>query len=433
MESKFTNFLKKVIKYLTYFFVFSLPWQTKLIFRAGETNYSEIGLYFSQAILLLILFLFVLLRFKEKSSEDENTPLTYSLAALELFIFVSIFIAPDTILAFYRYFIFLSALGIFFIARSGTEIKSYQEPLFNKITLIYCLMVSVLFQAMLGIYQFLTQNSFAFKYLGLAEHNPSVLGTAVIETVSGRWLRAYGGMDHPNILGGILAISLIFAAYLLAKKKMLNSNKQVWSSVFLFVFYFISLYALFFTFSRSAWLAFGAGLIGLLVVFIINKDKWILGRFIALLFFSAVLVGIAAAPYQDLLMVRLDAQTRLEQKSITERETYLVQAKELIESNFLTGVGAGNYTEAVAQTDNHKKAAWEYQPVHNVFLLLWAESGIFSLLSFLIFLFLLIKNGRREMFAWAILAPLVIIMMLDHWLLSLPFGIVFFFLLLGLI
>lgn len=433
METRFAKFLQKTTEYLIYLFILVLPWQVKLIFRPSETNYSEISLYLSHALLLLILFLFLGLHLEKTSEEGESRSIIYSLAALELFIFISIFFAPDKFLAFYRYFIFLAALSLFFISRSGTTLRNYQDPLLNKIALIYSLLISVLFQAILGIYQFLTQSSFACKYLGLAAHNPSTLGTAVVETANGRWLRAYGGLDHPNILGGVLAISLILAAYLLAKKKMLNTRKQVWSSIFLFIFYFISLYALFFTFSRSAWIALVVGFMALLIVLIINKDKWILSRFIALIFFSAVLVGIAVAPYQELLVVRLEAETRLEQKSITERQNYIFQAKNLLQKNFLSGVGVGNYGVAVGLADNNKKPAWEYQPVHNTFLLLWVESGLFSFLSFLIFLFFLIKNGRREVFAWAILAPLLVLMLLDHWLISLPFGVLFLFLLLSLI
>ncbi|MFA5130817.1 MAG: O-antigen ligase family protein [Patescibacteria group bacterium] len=433
METRLGKFLGKAIEYLSYLFVFTLPWQLKLIFRPGETNYTEISFYFSHGLLLLILFLFLWRRLKDTEKENESPAIIYSLAALEFFVFISIFFASDQVLAAYRYFIFLAALSLFFIIRFGTAPRNYKDPIINKIGLIYSFLAAALAQAILGIYQFLTQTSFAFKYLGMAAHNPSTLGTAVIETANGRWLRAYGGLDHPNILGGFLAIALILAAYLLAKKKMLNTRRQVWSSIFLFIFYFITLYALFFTFSRSAWLALAAGFLALLIALIVNKDKWILGRFIALIFFSAALIGIAAAPFQELLMVRIDATTRLEQKSITERTSYIFQARDLLQKNFLTGVGIGNYSTAVAVADQNKEPAWEYQPVHNVFLLLWAEGGLFSFLSFLIFLFFLIKNGRREIYAFAILAPLLILMLLDHWLFSLPFGILFFFLLLGLI
>lgn len=433
METGFAKFFRKITEYLSYLFVFSLPWQAKFIIRASETNYSEISLYSSYGLLVLILGIFLFWRFKEGGSDDEFRPLIYSLASLGLFIFISIFFAPDKLLAFYRYFIFLAGLSLFFVVRLGARSRSYCEPWFDKIKLIYSFLISIFFQALLGIYQFLTQSSLEFKYLGLANHNPSILGTSVIETEAGRWLRAYGGLDHPNILGGVLALALILAAYLLAKKKNLNTRRQLWSSIFLFVFYFVSLYALFFTFSRSAWLAFIVGLVALLVVFIIKKDKWIISRFIAIIFFSAVLIGVAAVPYQDLLLVRLDGESRLEQKSITERTLYTWQAKDLIEKNFLSGVGVGNYTTALAVQDGYSQPTWNYQPVHNAWLLLWAESGVFSLLSLLIFFFSLIRSGRREAYAFAILAPIIVLMIFDHWLISLPFGVIFFFLFLALI
>jgi len=433
METGFAKFLRKTTEYLIYLFIFILPWQTKFILQPGETNYSEISLYFSHALLLLILVLFLGQHAREKECDSDCRPVLYSLLALVFFSFVSIFFAPDKILAFYHYFIILSGLSLFFIVRSGTMPRSYQDPLLNKIYVVYSLLASVFFQAVLGIYQFLSQSTFACKYLGLATHDPATLGTAVIETASGRWLRAYGGLDHPNILGGVLAISLIFAAYLLAKKKMLNSRQQVWSSILLFIFYFVALYALFFTFSRSAWLALLIGFIVLLIVFIVNKDKWILGRFLALIVFSIFLVALAIFPFQDLVSARVNVQTRLEQKSITERIAYVFEAKDLLQNHVLTGVGVGNYGQALSLKDGNKKAAWDYQPVHNSFLLILVENGFFAFLSFFVFVFFLIRNGRKEMFMFPIIAAIFMLMMFDHWLISLPFGIIFLSLLLGLI
>ena len=382
METRFTKFLRKITEYLVDLFVFILPWQTKLILRPGETSYSEISIYASYFLLLIVLFTFFWLRLKENQYEEDLKSIIFSVAAFGLFIFISIFFAPDKPLSFYHYFILLSGLSLFFIIRLGGEHGNYEEPFLNKIKIIYVFLTSIFFQALLGIYQFITQSSFAFKYLGLAEHDADTLGTAVVETANGRWMRAYGGMDHPNILGGVLAISLIFIAYFLAKKKMLNNRKDVISSILLFVFYFIDLFALFFTFSRSAWLALIIGLLTLLFVLIFKKDRLTLKRFIAVLFFSLILICINVAPYQDLLMARIDPQTRLEKKSIDERLAYINQASDLSKQHLISGVGVGNYGVVTAAADNNKKSAFDYQPVHNVFLLILAESGIFSLISF---------------------------------------------------
>ena len=88
----------------------------------------------------------------------------------------------------------------------------------------------------------------------------------------------------------------------------------------------------------------------------------------------------------------------------------------------------------VKQKEIVKTDATPYeQPVHNAFLLIFAESGIFAFLSLILFLVFLTKNGRRQNFSLAIIVSIVILMLFDHWLMSLPFGVLFFFLILGVI
>ncbi|MFA5024563.1 MAG: O-antigen ligase family protein [Patescibacteria group bacterium] len=433
MKKKCGNLFKLAAEYSFYLFVFLLPWQTKLILFPAENNFKEISLYVSYLILFFSLICFFVYKIIDRDYGERLPEIWYFLAGLELFIFFSFFFASDQLLAFYHYLIFLLGLGLFYMLREGTEQKNYQDCCLDKARVLYSLISSVFLQALLGMYQFLTQSSFACKYLGLAQHDPQTLGTAVIETASGRWLRAYGGLDHPNILGGVLAVTLIFAAYLLAKKKLLNSAKEVGESILLFVFYFFGLFALLFTFSRTAWLAFIVSLIILLIIFIRQKDSWVLGRYLAIIFFSLILVTIAIFPYHELLQTRLNASGRLEQKSLVERKQYLWQAKDLIQKNWLFGVGIGNYTTTLERQNVIKKTAWDYQPVHDVFLYLWAESGVFSLIFFLGFLFFLVRKGRGNIFSAAIFGALIILMLFDHWLFSLPFGVMFLFLILGLI
>ena len=433
MEKRLTRFIRKTVEYSFYLWVFLLPWQTKLIFRAGATNFQEVSLYVSQLLLLIILIGFFIYKLRRPMNDEPISLLWLSLAGLEVGVLVSFFFAPDQLLAFYHYVLFLTGIGLFYLLREGSSACCYEEVCFDKANTIYWFFASIFFQALLGIYQFLGQKALAFKYLGLAAHDSDTLGSAVIEATSGRWLRAYGGMDHPNIFGGVLALTLIIAGYLLAEKKMIRSKREAVQSILLFIFYFVSLFALFFTFSRAAWLAYGVSLLILLMTFIFKKDRWILGRYIALIFFSAVMIVIVAYPYRDLLRVRTEGGTRLEQKSFDERKEYLGQAEDLIKGNWLVGVGTGNYTVALAAHDKIKKEAWSYQPVHNVFLLLWSEAGIFSLIFFLLFLFLLIKKDRQEAFSLAVLCGLIVLMLFDHWLLSLPFGIIFLFFIFGLI
>ncbi len=432
MKIKLKKFLQRTIEYSFYLFVFLFPWQTKIILRPAATNFTEISLYLSYILLLLILIIFFVYKLRQKDKTEKISWLWISLIGLELMILVSFFFAFDQVLAFYYYVIFVLGIALFYLLREGQSAQGFQKTWLDKSKIIYSFLASIFLQAILGIYQFLEQYAPGFKYLGLAPHDPSVAGTAVVETISGRWLRAYGGLDHPNIFGGVLAISLIIVAYLLAKKKVIRGKTEVIESLFLFIFYFVALFALFFTFSRAAWLALALGLIFLLIAFIAKRDHWVIGRFIVLIFFSLAMIFIVAYPYRSLVAVRVSDHTRLEQKSIQQRETYLIQAKNLIKNNWAFGVGIGNYTLALAKRDTNSQNIWAYQPVHNVFLLLWAESGIFALIFFLLFLFLLKKN-RRTILAGAVFIALLVLMLFDHWLLSLPFGLLFLFLILGLL
>lgn len=425
--------LRKTIEYLFYLFVFLLPWQTKLILRPAGTNFNEISLYASHLLLVGILILFFIYKLRERKGREIISPLWCALIVSEIFILISFFFAADQTLAFYHYVLFVAGVGLFCLMREGTEVISYKEGKLDKFKVIYSFLAGIFLQAVLGIYQFLAQKSFICKYFGLAQHDAYTPGTAVIETFSGRWLRAYGGFDHPNIFGGVLVISLVLAAYLLARKKIIRSKQEIGESIFLFIFYFVALISLFFTFSRAAWLAYGLGSIILLMALIIREDRWIIGRFLALFFFSAVMLFIIAFPYRDLLQTRISSETRLEQKSWNERWSYLFEAKDLIAQQPLFGVGAGNYVSALERQDQARKPIWNYQPVHNVFLLLWAESGIFALISFAAFLFFLIKKNRRAVFSGAIFAVIIVLFLFDHWLLSLPFGVLFLFFILGLI
>jgi hypothetical protein len=431
METKFVKSFRKIVAALFYLFVFLFPWQTKIILRASSSNFNEISLYLSHLLLLVVVALFFIHKIKRREQDDAVPVLWWAIVVLDLAVLISFFVAGDQVLAGYYYLVFLEAIALFYLLFSGFKSENYEEPCFNRTALIYSWLSGVWLQAIFGVYQFLQQAAPAFKYLGLARHDASVLGTSIIEAASGRWLRAYGGFDHPNIFGGVLVVALIIIAYLLAQKKVIRSAKEIGESVFLFIVYFTCLFALFFSFSRAAWLALLVGLLYLFVVFLIKKDYWVLGRFVVLLIFSLLMVALIAFPYRDLLVVRVSDTARLEVKSINERQEYLVEARDMISQHWLLGVGPGNYVSVLQQQDANKKAAWDYQPVHNVFLLWWAQSGLLALVSFIALLFLL-KRDSHNLYAGALLSALLVIMLLDHWLISLPFGILFLFLTLGL-
>jgi len=153
--------------------------------------------------------------------------------------------------------------------------------------------------------------------------------------------------------------------------------------------------------------------------------------------------------YQNLVETRssvsLLASGRLENKSNIARLESYKNSWQLIKNNWLMGVGAGNYTLALKNKLAENLASYDYQPAHNVFLLVWAETGIVGLLFFIIlFLYLLISNFKflisnqcpifnNPIINIGIIIFLLIIIIFDHWLWSLHFGILFFWLIIGLV
>jgi hypothetical protein len=468
------GFLQKILEYGIYLLVFLFPWQTKLILRQnqlgrGPWEYGMISLYGTDILLAVLLILFFILSWKEKRKifmeQPHPSPLLSKergiwiiLSGLDLFIFISIFFAPDIILAVYRYVIFLLGVGLFWLI---VKVK------YDKIKLAIAFFSALIIQGIIAIQQFLTQSTFASKWLGMATHFSGEPGTSVVETrgvdgIAERWLRAYGSLDHPNVLGGLLAFgSIILIFYFIHKKERIFSEnaseidplrgasayakapvdrqddkKKKDESDKKFIIYHLSFIILFvsllFTFSRSAWLVFASGFLVIFIFNLIKKDTLAVKRLSGVMILLAVIFGAIFINYQNLFITRSSAAARLEVKSFSERKMYLDDSFKLIKKNWLFGVGIGNYTKALA--NSNPKQPWYYlQPVHNVFLLIWVETGIFGLLFFLAFLANLFWRTikKKNALGLSLLLGLVIIMSLDHYLWSLHFGVLSFWLLAG--
>jgi O-antigen ligase len=499
------NSIKKIIEYGLYLLVFLLSWQTRWIIRAGELNggyweYGTVSLYATDILLIIVLLFFLIFKILNPKSEILNpkqiqsaswrTKLQISnfwwfIVLIELAIFISIFFAPNKLLAVYGYVKFLLGIGLFWLIIRAE---------YNKVKLFWSLIAGAVIQAGLGIWQFITQSSFSFKWLGIAEHKPFELGTSVVETMSNdsvweRWLRAYGGLDHPNMLGGFLVMALLLLAILYIDRKSEENissykifnfkflifkqfsiskflNFQICQNVLCVMCYALCVFALFFTFSRGAWAGFLAGLIAIFAILFWKKNEQATKKALELIFIGAIIILFLFNLYSNLVLTRLSKDTRLEIKSNVERIESYKQAEEIIKKRWLFGVGIGNYTLYYAKYNANlqmeckstnceyaNKPSWYYQPVHNTFLLIWAETGILGLAGFigvmLCVMCYLLRQSESEasvlcdkinrarasigVLNISILIALTAMMLVDHWYWSLHFGILFFWLLVGVI
>jgi len=410
----------KISEYCFYLWLFILPWQTKLILHAAPVNYLEISFFISWLLLLVPIFIWGERIFKQdywRFKSGTNKPAWWqALIIWEIITFFSIFWADNKLLALFRYLILVLGILLFYLVKRPDFIKAAN--------VVKVFLIGLIPPAILGIWQFFAQNAFANKYLGLAYHSANILGDSIIETSTGRYLRAYGSFDHPNILGGMMVVALILVLYSSLKKEI-GRNARLFYLIGFSIFYT----ALLVSFSRSGILAFFIPALFIIVnawrrgIF----QKKLIGLFILLIIFISAVIII---PYQDVFFVRVQTQSRLEQKSLSERELYLKQAVSLIKQKPILGTGAGNYILEL-QKIIPGQAIWYYQPVHNYWLLLWGEIGIFGLLSALFFWLAIIKLSVKK-HLWPLGLTLIIISLFDHWLWTQPLGLILFFLLAGL-
>lgn len=431
--------LNKIIENLFYAFIFLLPWQTTYIIResflGGEKwQYGTISFYFIDLLLILIFGLYIWKVRKEKTIQKpiinkSKAKITLAITIFTLFAGISFLWSPDKELAIYNFIKLSSAVGLFFVILNIN---------INWKKLFFIILLSALIQSSFGLWQFFNQEIYANKYLGLSHYKPQNLGVSVIETTDRRWMRAYGSFTHPNIFGGYLAISLLYIIYFSIKKKIYNYKSLLIDSLLLITITLIFA-GLIVSFSRSSWLAFIVGLIIIVLTTIIKKQK---NRTLNLAKIIFILIIIALLFYTlvpEIFQTRLDSEKRLESKSITERMEYGKEAQYLIKNNFITGVGLGNYTLANYQKINKNLPAWNFQPVHNIFLLIFSELGI---IGFVLFIYFLFSIGYKNLIAikkstlldatlFATFIALLILMLFDHYLWTSHFGLLFLLTTLG--
>jgi hypothetical protein len=418
--------------YLLYLIIFLLPWQTRWIISEGFINKGswEYGTFSLYAIDILIILAFAAFIFSQKELVIFIKKPIHRLFLL-VFTLYSLCIIPLSLspfLSFYKFGIWIAGIILIYLI---------SKLPFRKASLAF--ISGAMFSGLLGIWQFLSQNSFASKWLGLGIHDSETPGTSVVEAMAPdgiieRWLRAYGSLDHPNMFGGVMAITLIFASWLWLFRK---DAKNRFEGSILIISIAILTAATIVSFSRTAWLAAGIGLLITLIYYFYNKNKhWV--DVCAWLAAIGIVTFLITNQYSYLFTPRISGDTRLEQISINERLDGIETSKTLFYKKPIFGFGPGSYTVAM-QEINAKKPSWFYQPVHNSLALLVVEIGLvgvilllLTIVSFLVYIFKQSSNEHRWLLV-ALILSLIVIAALDHWLVSLHFGIVFCATLLGLL
>lgn len=370
------RFARQVFPWAWRLTILLLPWQTRWFAEGSKIagfpwEEGRLSVYISQLAMLLVAFLALLASTKSWREQfigfTDQLRKTWKIWCVLLAFGVSTFVTTISFRATIEWWWEVLVLGLFFcVIRSRVPLRDW----------LFWFVGSLIPEALLAIWQAYSQEVQGFLGLGIASQHPTDLGVAVIEHLNHRWLRAYAGFPHPNIFAGWIALAIFLVVQYLQMAFVERSRR---------IFYYVCLglfsSALIFSYSRSAWLALVLALSVQLIHWLRSNDtlqRKIL-RFAFVVIFCAGLGSIALRP--GLVVSRGQAQTRLEQKSVSERAQGLENGWRVWQSWPLTGSGPGTVALAIAQTDQYENRVAKIPVVpHVVPLLALAEVGILGVL-----------------------------------------------------
>jgi O-antigen ligase len=355
---------------------------------------------------------------------------------LTVFIFwmgISISWSQNKAFALYRFSTFLEILVFSYIS-----IKSLKNSNWIDVAFL-ALIINGLFQSILGSAQFFLNRSVGIHWMGESILASNIEGVAKIIIRGEKHIRAYGTFPHPNILAGFLIITIFFILSLLLKRLVFAKNNMEVSrgtffyhipTQFLVITFAILLMGLLLTFSRSAIIGLLLGLIlGLLWFRKLLFKKIFRREIIVLIFILIISVTFFAQSH-------INATSIFSTQSLEERNLYQRVSYETISHHPLTGIGIGQFVFGEFKKYPDMEG-WQYQPVHNIYLLVFSELGIVGVIFLLLFFSVTMrpKINRKSisygeltyLSFYCIIFSFLFISLFDHYFWDIKLGMIVFF------
>lgn len=346
--------------------------------HAIYSDYTDFLLFLPDIALLVMLIAWGFAKRFDPKPLRFGPPLVWiPLAGLTASSLISVASSVDGSLSLYH------AIRLYLLFLFYLFIVNEQISIFN---VAFAVGLQSMLQTAVAIPQSILQRSVGLQFLGEYLLDPTWSGVSIISDGATRILRAYGLSDHPNILGGCLAFSLLvlLTVYLRGERK----NSLLLGSVFVL----ISL-ALLMTFSRSAWLAFLAGSI-FIVWFEAKARSWASLKPVVPLFVCAILF---ALPFivmnSNYFGARFNAGSsfetvRSERGAVQERLFLIASANHIFSKHPLTGVGMSASPLALRDEIPQLPETFNYQPPHFVLLTVGLETGMFGAIFYFLLMIL---------------------------------------------
>ncbi len=315
--------------------------------------------------------------------------------------------AEESIYKWLKLFEFV-LLGIFVAKQEYLDVKDITKNIFY----------SAVFFSIIGIAQFVKGGTLGglLYWLGERSFGQSTPGIALISLAGVEHLRSYSTFSHPNSLAGFLGVIIIYALI----GGSLKRNPVNIVSFFIISACFVL------TFSVSAYF----GLLAVMFFLILSANKTVYGKGIRIFFFLTIILSLFMPIFaKEFGGGQLNLGT-----NILERIDLAYMSGIIVSRNFWLGSGLGTFIVNIPGLNAIFTYSWLLQPVHNIYLLVFAETGIFGLVSFCIFIYKAIEASLKKSWINLSLALVFVIFtgLIDHYWLTLQQNILIFCVLAGI-
>ena len=384
---------RKTENWIFYIFLFAIPISVRHIFWFEPFNFVEwtaTYIYITDLLLITLLFFWVIGRWRPVLFDPvvEGDPLGKptglvswvwgkehrSPATIILWLFVvvagiSIWNALNVSVAVFAWLKLVEGVALYFY------IKEYALKRFKLVYAFEAIVAGAVFQAVIAIAQFMMQGSLGLKYLGESPLAPAMSGIAAFFVDGLKIMRAYGTTPHSNVLALYLFIALNAFYFLYLK----TARSNWWWHIF----HVVILWAFFLTFSR---VIIGLWILNFVILLAANIKKIVWTTF-----------GVCAAflvcywPY-------VANRTVISSNDEAVQLRILYNNESLKSGQNVFGLGMGNFVPWLMTQNLHLNRE-VYQPVHNIYLLIYAEVGIVGIALFILFLAFLLYDFYHFSFA----------------------------------
>lgn len=381
----------RATQYLLFLLIILIPFSIRHIFNTtwsfqtgAYSDFTSLSIYMSDVVLVVLGVSFIFsLKKLDKNFITSKVWLYFAGAAVIWLIIELILQSRQTFSLQVYYSVRIVFLIAFALIVSKIEVSR------EKLAWLFVILGGI--QSLIAVIQFYTQKSIGLYLFGESHLSPETLGVAKIVSHGTTLIRGYGTFPHANLLSAFLVATLLFNIYLLIKSYQIprGGNKLI----ALYALLLINTFGLFLTFSRGGILAFGVAMAIITGYFLINMQ---FAKIYHVVFPVALAIGVSIA----ILAPYLSTRTTISDTATKERLFYTEIGKDMIQDQPFTGLGPGTSVLHMKQYSPTELEPWEVQPIHNYYLIAWAEWGIGAIFLFALLIYPILALFKRNIDEW---------------------------------